>query len=349
MKTQDKKFRSLRNSWIPSFHFTADDYLQYSPAAVMLGMKAAGVEGRSSWGRMLLSDAFSVTIMATLVNSIKRTAKVERPDGSSNNSFPSGHTAMAFMTASMLCHEYGYVSPWISAGAYTVATATGIMRMANNRHWLSDVMAGAGIGILSTELGYFFADLICKDKGLKHKAEEDMSEWNEKPSFVSLYTGVNIPLGRFYADNNNSYLMSSGGTMGIEGAWFLTQNFGIGGRASVSDTHIETEKSDTGDNSFRSTLLNVGGFASLNLTRRWLVGGKLLLGGVYYPKLRLTDVNVAGHYGAAANTGVSCTYRYSGRYGMKLFFDYDLQSLHGIMGGRYISQLSTGLSFALML
>ena len=348
MKTQDKKLHSLRNSWIPSFHFTADDYLQYSPAVVMLGMKAAGVEGRSSWGRMLLSDAFSVTIMATLVNSIKHTAKVERPNGSNNHSFPSGHTATAFMTASMLSHEYGYVSPWISAGAYTVATATGIMRMANNSHWLSDVMVGAGIGIMSTELGYFIADLICKNEGLTKNGQTKTKEWNKKPSFVSLYVGVNIPVSQYTA-NHNTYDMTSGSTMGLEGAWFLTPNLGIGGRVSISDTYLNIVDSKVKDKSFRSASMNFGGFGSLNITQRWLLGGKLLLGGVYYPELRMTDLYVAGHYGAAANTGVSCTYRYSRNYGMKLFLDYDLQSLHNITGSKYISQFSTGLSFSVML
>ena len=68
------------------------------------------------------------------------------------------------MTATMLTKEYGHRSPWIGISAYSVATATGLMRMANNKHWLSDVLTGAGIGSLSTELGYFLAGLIFKGK-----------------------------------------------------------------------------------------------------------------------------------------------------------------------------------------
>ena len=48
------------------------------------------------------------------------------------------------MTATMMSKEYGGRSPWYSVGAYSVATVTGLMRMANNKHWLSDVLAGAG-------------------------------------------------------------------------------------------------------------------------------------------------------------------------------------------------------------
>lgn len=71
------------------------------------------------------------------------------------------------MTATMLHKEYGHRSPWYSIGGYTLATLTGVTRQLNNRHWMSDVMVGAGIGILATEFGYFLADLIFKEKGLR--------------------------------------------------------------------------------------------------------------------------------------------------------------------------------------
>ena len=144
MSVYDTDFRRLRNGYVKSFHHDYDDYLQYAPAAVMLGLKAFGVKGRSSWGRMLVSDAFSVGLMAAAVNSLKYSFRVMRPDGSTRNSFPSGHTATVFMTATMLHKEYGHRSPWYSIGAYTVATVTGVTRQLNNRHWMSDVMVGAG-------------------------------------------------------------------------------------------------------------------------------------------------------------------------------------------------------------
>lgn len=166
VQERDHGFRHLRNDYVPSFRFRYDDYLQYAPAALMLGLKIGGVRGRSSWGRMLVSDAFSVALMAGAVNSLKYTCRMPRPDGSNNKSFPSGHTATAFMAATMLHKEYGGRSPWYSIAGYSMATVTGVSRMLNNKHWLSDVLVGAGIGILSVELGYLFADLIFKDKGL---------------------------------------------------------------------------------------------------------------------------------------------------------------------------------------
>lgn len=166
MQAYDSDFQRLRNGYSRSFRHDYDDWLQYAPAGAMVALKACGVRGRSSWGRMLVSDAFSAGLMAIGVNSLKYSCRVMRPDGSSRNSFPSGHTATAFMAATMLHKEYGHRSPWYSIGGYTVATVTGVTRQLNNRHWMSDIMVGAGIGILATELGYFLADLIFKEKGL---------------------------------------------------------------------------------------------------------------------------------------------------------------------------------------
>ena len=67
----DSDIAALRNNWMPAFDYSYDDYLQYAPAGVMLGLKIGGYEGRSEWGRMLASDAFSAAIMAGTVNGMK--------------------------------------------------------------------------------------------------------------------------------------------------------------------------------------------------------------------------------------------------------------------------------------
>ena len=79
MRSESKRFRGLRNDYIPRFDRRLDNYTQYLPAAVMLGLKLGGVKGRSSWGRMLASHAMSVALMAGIVNALKYSAQVERP------------------------------------------------------------------------------------------------------------------------------------------------------------------------------------------------------------------------------------------------------------------------------
>ena len=122
MRRQDTHFRKLRDDYAPHFKHGADNLLQYAPAVAMYGMKAMGVKSRDSWGRMLTAHAMSWAVMGGVVNALKYTVRSPRPDGSTNNSFPSGHTATAFMAAAMLDKEYGHVSPWVGAVSYTHLT-----------------------------------------------------------------------------------------------------------------------------------------------------------------------------------------------------------------------------------
>ena len=196
-KSEKKSFRQNtpdnKHTLLTDFKTHIDDYSQFFGPVVTTGLKIAGVEGRSDWGRYLASTAMSYGIMAAFVNGIKYTAKEMRPDGSTANSWPSGHTATAFVGATLLHKEYGLTrSPWYSVAGYTVATATGVMRVLNNRHWVSDVLSGAGIGIMSTELAYAFSDLIFKGKGLLRGDISGQKSIIENPSFFSVSMGIGM-------------------------------------------------------------------------------------------------------------------------------------------------------------
>jgi len=237
---------------LTDFKTGIDDYTQFFGPVMTVGLKLGGVEGRSDWPRLLASAAMSYGIMAGLVNGIKYTAKEMRPDGSTANSWPSGHTATSFVGATLLHKEYGLTrSPWYSVAGYGVATATGVMRVLNNRHWVSDVMSGAGIGILSTELGYAIGDLLFKGKGL---LRNDMQMDFENPSFFSISMGVglggkNIDFSLNDLQNKEKYntdlydLEDDGNSERIEfraatvvdaeGAYFFNKYVGVGGRFRV--------------------------------------------------------------------------------------------------------------------
>ena len=158
------------------------DALQYSPAALLYVMKTAGLESRSDWPRMITADIFSAAITVPVTRLTKNTIKRQRPDGSTRDSYPSGHTATAVMCAQMLHKEFGEtVSPWISVGGYGIASAAGICRIISNRHFCSDVMCGAAIGIFATELSYDLTDLIFGEHGLRKPIVApdiyEMPEW----------------------------------------------------------------------------------------------------------------------------------------------------------------------------
>lgn len=345
VKREDDHFRGLRNEYLPRFNRHLDDYMQYAPAAVMLGMKVAGVQSRSSWGRMLVSDAFSALLMGGVVNTLKQTTNVERPDGSNKHSFPSGHTATAFMTATMFTKEYGHKSPWVGVGAYSVATATGLMRMANNKHWLSDVLTGAGIGILSTEVGCYFADLIFREKGINRFANENMFDRMDKPSFVSLYLGLNIPLSGYDIDEEMEFRTSSGSSAGVEGAYFFNPYVGVGGRFTVSNTLIIVNEERAENNTFDAISLCGGSYFSYPLSSRWLIGSKLLGGYVHYPQLELTDRSVSSRSGFCMGSGVSLTFKAKEYYGIRFFLDYNLLPSHSRNSGEYMNMFTLGSSF----
>lgn len=350
-KHQDTKFRKLRNDFMPRFHRTLDNYTQFAPAAVMVVMKAAGVESRSSWGRMLLSDAFSVALMAGTVQGLKNATNVMRPDGSDNHSFPSGHTATAFMTATMLNKEYGYKSPWIGVGAYSVATATGLMRMANNKHWLSDVMVGAGIGIMATEFGYWLADLICKDKGLNIKnrdvADDEFDVRHN--SFLGLYMGFNLPLSKYDLDEDNVFQTSTGTTIGLEGAWFINRNIGIGGRASFSNLQYIVNKNDAPDKTFNYFTAMAGPYFSFPITHRFSLGSKLVGGGVWYPKTTINNISVGNNHGYSCGTGLSLKYDVRKHLSGIIFLDYNIQAPASHGSREYMHIMTLGAKVALRL
>jgi membrane-associated phospholipid phosphatase len=63
------------------------------------------------------------------------------------SSFPSGHTTASFAVASVLATQFREIK-WVPFAAYSVASMVGISRLYDNKHWLSDVVAGAAIGTL---------------------------------------------------------------------------------------------------------------------------------------------------------------------------------------------------------
>ncbi len=141
---------------------SVDDFTQYSPFISVYAINALGIKGKNNFKDRTIILSTAYLIMGLTVNSIKNTGNELRPDATSNNSFPSGHTATAFMGAEFLYQEYKDVSIWYGISGYLVASGTGFFRMYNDRHWLNDVTAGAGIGILSTKIAYWIHPLIKK-------------------------------------------------------------------------------------------------------------------------------------------------------------------------------------------
>lgn len=164
----DRSIRHAMTHLRGDHYFRIDNYLQYLPAATYLTFGSIGIKSKHNFRERVAVEATAYIAMAAITNAAKYTFREMRPDCSTRNSFPSGHTATAFTGAELMREEYGL---GLGIASYTVATGVAFLRLYNNRHWLNDVIAGAGVGILSARIGYWMLPLYRK-----------WFKWNQSPT-----------------------------------------------------------------------------------------------------------------------------------------------------------------------
>jgi membrane-associated phospholipid phosphatase len=169
----DEEVREELSEHVVPVRTTIDDELRHVPAVAALGLSLAGVKGKHSTVNQALLFALTYTINNTLTSNLKNLTRVERPGNNGDfSSFPSQHTSAAFSAARFLDREYGESSGWYRVGGYSVATGVAALRLVKGNHWLSDVLAGAGVGLASTELAYWVYPRVQRllVKGLQDQA-----------------------------------------------------------------------------------------------------------------------------------------------------------------------------------
>ncbi len=155
----------------PNFNSSkAENYFQFAPIIIVYGLNLAGYSGKNTFIDRTALLGVSGGILAITATITKKSTHRLRPDGSDYLSFFSGHTSTAFMGAEFLNQEYSDRSVWFSVAGYAIATTTGIFRLYNHDHWFSDVVAGAGFGMLATKAGYFVYPYI--RNALTHKGKD---------------------------------------------------------------------------------------------------------------------------------------------------------------------------------
>lgn len=132
-----------------------EDYAQFAPHVSVYAFELAGMKPKTDfWNRTVILAKSQILVFGSTYI-LKKIIKEPRPDGSNEFGFPSGHTATVFSGATMLSTEYGENYPWVPYVAYSVASGVGALRIAHNKHYWSDVIFGAGLGILSTKIAYW--------------------------------------------------------------------------------------------------------------------------------------------------------------------------------------------------
>lgn len=161
LKLFDTKLRD-KIDYETDFKTKIDDGLVVVPIASVFALDWCGVSARHTFKDRAIVSATSLTFSLGSTFLVKEMTHRWRPDKSEDNSFPSGHTSTAFVGAHILMKEYRDASIWIPISGYAVASGVAGLRMINNRHWFSDVVVGAGFGILSVELSYLLLPYLSK-------------------------------------------------------------------------------------------------------------------------------------------------------------------------------------------
>lgn len=242
-KPYDVNIRDMRRKYLSTFEFSADTYLQFVPFGLCIGLKSFGVPSRSNWQEFLTASILSYTIGYGTSRILKTNISKLRPDWGGFHSFPSGHTTLAFIGATILSKEYKDNYPYISALGYGLSTATGLSRIMNDRHWTSDVLFGAGLGIIATELSYYITDILYKNTDKQYTSyyitQEDtnLNHWS-----INFFFSYNCLIPKFKSktlSNNTTYKINNGIGLGIESSYMITPHLGINLKAKVDSYKID--------------------------------------------------------------------------------------------------------------
>ena len=346
--TFDHGGSTLGMNFEPSFRCKADEYLRFAPGVALVGMKAFGVESRTEkWSELVVRSVGSTAIMGLTVEGTKRLAGRVRPDGSDDRSFPSGHSATAFLTASLFAKEYGHLSPWYSVGAYGVATSTALLRRMGDHHWTGDVMVGAGLGILSTELAYALVDMFY---GKQRSGMRQPKAMDEVPSSMGrVYMHYLLPHSISGEVGGRKVRSRAGYGVGMEFSHYLTSYVGVDGRIGLATSQMEVASMGArGDEWLVSerpldhVSLAIGPCVSLPLGRSFSIGARVRGGYGFYPQTDLAKQKIDASQGWGFEGGVLVDYFTSQGVSLRMSVDYN--SWSPIMKGIENRGLSFGLS-----
>jgi hypothetical protein len=164
-----------------------DDYIQYGPAAMYVGLNIFEYQNEEKAFDQAGVFLLGTGIYVAATQGLKAAITEARPDGT-ENTYPSGHTATAFFGATVLAHEYRDTHPEFVIAGYTLATATGALRIANNKHWVTDVLMGSAIGIASAELAYILYPKV------RHQWQK-LNRFTLTPQVAPAYYGASMSIG----------------------------------------------------------------------------------------------------------------------------------------------------------
>jgi membrane-associated phospholipid phosphatase len=139
-----------------TFRTHVDDWIHYAPVVTMYAADLFGVPAKNTVWNQTKFLVISEALTAGIVWSLKLGLGIQRPNNGAFTAYPSGHTSQAFVQSQVLYNEFRDTAPLLAASGFLFSTTTGALRVLNNRHWVPDVLLGAGIGMFVTNAVYYF-------------------------------------------------------------------------------------------------------------------------------------------------------------------------------------------------
>ena len=188
----------VRSTVSDTFRTHVDDWLLWGPIPIMYGADLFKVPAKNTvWNQtkfLIISEAGT----AALTWGLKLGLGIQRPNNGTHNAYPSGHTSQAFCQSQVLFNEFRDTAPLLAASGFLFSVPVGVLRVLNNRHWVPDVLLGAGIGMLVTNLVYHFEPLKNWNPFDKNRKKKKVGKTEKQlmfvPSFRADFKGFNLRL-----------------------------------------------------------------------------------------------------------------------------------------------------------
>jgi len=164
-----RKFDNRIEKKIPDKDFSISPEIQllfkWWPVIRLLLAELTGTRTKNKFMGRIVMILVSEIILNSFVQPFKKLFRRRRPHSLLKfNSFPSGHTATSFSGAQIFYSEVSNYSHALSAEGYIIAILTAAIRLYERKHWLSDVIAGAVIGIISAGLSQLIYEEVLNNK-----------------------------------------------------------------------------------------------------------------------------------------------------------------------------------------
>lgn len=316
------------------------------PMAAAYSLKFLGVESRSKYPRFLTASVMSYGFAYGISEVLKHSVEEVRPDRPDTHSFPSSHTALAFAGATFLNREFGHHSPWISVAGYATATLTEYFRLHTNKHYVNDILMGAGIGVVSTNLAYFLTDQIFRKRYINAPQlyMADIARYGRfmtRPMSLALSSGTEITSKTFDC-GGKKFHTSSTFTTALDYTYFFNANWAAEAQVRYATTKVKADEAKISSENLDQYHATLGVKYSLPVTPQHRMAVKAVAGNCYTAETTFTNraakdtyLTIDGQNAFEFGGGLSFDIMDTQKYITTISFDY-LHTTNHILPNKFL-------------